>query len=303
MNENNFLQIINIGFELLVNKKGYSQKEIVNKLNVLEYKISTPAFNKIIKQQKGGKNILKIAAEGIQELIDQEIGFEFDGKNFQFKKSPGWKANIIDASPPNQQLSGRLKFYPEGRIKIEEKVAFISLAEKELIEVGVRLNTFTRYFFSRNKYEYRIHIENLLKRGVNVKLYLLAPNSSKANTYFEDRSIIFEQEKKWQSDIKEVIHKLGILDKEFQEDIFVGQFEVFLYKHIPQNHFLIVDGETPNGKMMVSHYLFGINRADCPVIRFNKKSNRRLFSTYMKSFKALAQNAVKKNFNNPLSKQ
>jgi hypothetical protein len=69
------------------------------------------------------------------------------------------------------------------------------------------------------------------------------------------------------------------------------QLEAYTYRHIPYNHFLIVDGKTRAGKMMVSHYMYGVKRADCPVVEFSKQTNHDLYRKYWKSYQDLILHA------------
>ncbi|MCB0631630.1 MAG: hypothetical protein KDD15_17920, partial [Lewinella sp.] len=87
--------------------------------------------------------------------------------------------------------------------------------------------------------------------------------------------------------------KLSKIKAELYDQPYPGSIEVYLYKNVPYNNFLIIDPESIEGRMMVSHYLYGIRRADCPVVEFSKKSNRSLYRRYLASFTAMINNAKK----------
>jgi len=59
---------------------------------------------------------------------------------------------------------------------------------------------------------------------------------------------------------------------------------------------MTVDGDSPNGKVMVSHYVYGLSRANCPVVEFSKQSNPALYDRYWDSLKKLAENARQLKF-------
>src|SRR5207237_616826 len=50
-----------------------------------------------------------------------------------------------------------------------------------------------------------------------------------------------------------------------------GSFEVYLYSHFPYCASIIVDGDDPDGRMLVSHYLYGTRRADTPHLVFGRQ--------------------------------
>jgi hypothetical protein len=287
-------RIVLSGFELLKRTKNYKQVTIVRKLKNLGFKISRPSFSNILSGKKTGSDALWTASKGIRELIGQELNFHWEGNAFAEKKAPGRKLIIVPEQPDEglrQAAAADLIFHESGRLSIAQKVAFFSSAQIEMVEFGITLNTFSSYFFSRSEEEFKVHIEALLDKGVNVKCYLLDPASNEALLYFNDRSRAIEEEKNTPEKIKEAIGRLEKVHREFAEKGYSGAFEVYAYKHIPSNYFLIVDGESLNGKMMASHYLYGERRANCPVIEFSKKDHRSLFRRYWNSYLALAKDA------------
>lgn len=290
-----FQKIIIDGFKLLKQKQRYMNKEVVGKLETLGYKISESSFTKILKEKNVGNAVLKKAYAGIVEIIESELGYRLDGPEQKFilmESSHGWAPEIIPLPDPRQlENSLGVNFYDKGRLSIQEKVEFINTAKEEVVEMGVRLRTFVDYFRSRSDHEFAEPVRNLLKRGVNFKLYILDPSSNETLLYFNDRAKVSEEEGNSVEVIKDVIMKLNKIQEELLSYSFPGKFEVYSYKHIPYNHFFIIDGETRFGKMMVSNYLYGIKRADCPVIQVSKQSNRSLYRRYFLSYKALVREA------------
>ncbi|MBI1227818.1 MAG: hypothetical protein GC192_21465 [Bacteroidetes bacterium] len=233
-------------------------------------------------------------ATTIQELIKAELDYGWIDSSYQHLASKGWKAIEIKESIPKElsiHLNKGFIFHTEGRLEIHQKVAFISNAQKEVVEFGVTLNTFASYFNSRRDGEYKTHVEELLNRGVNFKCYLLDPESNEASVYFDDRRREQDNEIINVEPIRDAIRKLANIKKTIDAKSFIGKFEVFTYKHIPYNYFMIVDGNTPNGGMMVSHYLYGIQRAKCPVWEFNKSHNHEMYRRYWESYQKLIKGA------------
>lgn len=280
------------GFELLNSNFGYTQAAILKKFKALGISVNTASFSNVLRRENVGVKTLKKVCEGMDKIIDSELGMKFDEKEYLTKDlSHDWQPIIISEGVEGEREVG-FEYFEEGRWDLKDKVEFINQAEQEVIEVGVRLNTFCNYFINRRDSEFRDHITALLERGVNVKLYMLNPLSNEALFYFKDRSIVQEREANSIEVMKEVVEKLNIIIKEYQYLDLKGSFELHFYKHLPYNHFLIVDGGTRSGKMLVSHYLYGIRRANCPVVRITKNKSRTLFKRYWESFKLLSQDAT-----------
>ena len=291
------IDIIQAGVVLLKEKQGYSQLQIVEKMEILEFIVSESALSKIVRYKEGGNKILKIAADGIQELIRREIGVEWEETKYSDAVPSNWTPNpvkIETTAPPSANPG--LAFHEDGRLTIAQKVDFISGAKQEVIEFGVVLNTFAGYFFSRNEKEFKHHVQELLAKGVNFKCYLLDPDCEETNLYFKDRAKHLPDELKSTGKIREAIEKLGKVQQQFITAGYSGAFEIFAYQHIPANYFMTVDGDSPNGKVMVSHYVYGLSRANCPVVEFSKQSNPALYDRYWDSLKKLAENARQLKF-------
>ena len=78
--------------------------------------------------------------------------------------------------------------HEEGRLSIDQKVAFMQSAQEEIIELGVGLTTFTEYFTSRRRSEFKDHVMKLLEHGVNFKCMLIDPDHRIARVYAQDRN-------------------------------------------------------------------------------------------------------------------
>lgn len=287
-------EIIQKGFELLKREKYYDQVTIVRKLKYLSYSVAEATFSNILRGKKVRETTLDLASRGLRELVEAELGLFWNGKGFVKRENPEWTPLVIKESTP-AELALALKpdfvFHAEGRLAIHKKVAFFESAQREVIEMGVTLNTFSSYFFSRNDREFKIPVERLLEKGVRYKCYLLDPASNEARIYFEDRNREQGDEIRKIETIQESIRRLERIKQEFDEAGHPGTFEIFTYKHIPYNYFMAVDGATPNGKIMASHYLYGIPRAKCPVVEFSKSESHELFRLYWNSLQKLTKGA------------
>ncbi|HMQ48858.1 MAG TPA: DUF5919 domain-containing protein [Saprospiraceae bacterium] len=290
--KDHYQKIVQDGFRLLEEQMAYSQAIVCKKMDALGMGIATATLSNIINETRAvGKESLYKAGEAMLQIVESELGYRYDEKMQAFvemSKPPDWTPLIISIDADESQLI----FHQEGRLSIPYKVAFLQKAQKEIIEFGVRLNAFSQYFITRSSHEFRDPMEALLEKGVNFKLYLLNPEHNAARFYFEDRAKVQEDEAKSIARIREVIEQLRQIQAELNLLSYRGKFEVFKYDHVPYCHFLIVDGETQNGRLMVSPYLYGIRRADCPVVEISKSSQRSLYRRYWLSFKASVEGAL-----------
>lgn len=297
--EERLRQIIIEGFQILQEEKSYKQNQIINKLRTLNSEVSTASFSNILNQKIVGSDVLQKVALGIQGIIASELGHSYQTDKFEKNGNPNWNPIIIRETSltatilENDNIMPGFVFHTEGRVAIQYKTNFIQEAQSEIIEVGTRLKTFTEYFFSRNEQEYKAHIVALLKRGVNMRFYMLDPHSQEARLYFDDRARGQEEEKDSIIEMQKVIQKIEKIHAEFAAEKYKGTFEVYYYKHLPTNHFFVVDGHLPQGKMMTSHYLYGLRRAECPVLEIDKRSQAVLFKKYFKSLQAFIKDAKK----------
>ncbi len=288
-------RIIIEGVALLKKAKRYKQVALIHKLRYLGYELSNALFSNILTNKKVGKDTLFYISEGIQKIVELELGLSWkDGAFVEFIDKKKWEPTIVPGlslQEPSLITKPGFSFHEDGRLSVQEKVEFLAGAQKEVIEFGLTLNTFVSYFISRRDTEYKSPVEQLLEKGVNFKCFLLSPECNEARLYFEDRKLIAKDELGNIEQIKKSIKKLKHLKKEFDLLGYKGSFEFFTYKHIPYNYFMAIDGSTPRGKMMVSHYIYGIPRAKCPVIEFTKKHNYSLYKKYWNALHLLTKNA------------
>lgn len=278
------------GIELLQVRSGYQQNTIIKKLQTLNVRITAPWLSVALKQRKAGFPTLKKVTEGLENLILQEHGLKYDPseKKFIEARPQNWQPQVVrETAAPDHQIT----FHPNGRVSVQEKTDFIVTATQEVIEMGIRLNSFSNYFISHSEQSYKAHIINLLQRGVHFRGYLIDPDSNEARLYFEDRAQIQSLEKDAIGGIKKAIERLNVIAADLLATPRPGKFEIYQYRHIPYAYFLAVDGALECGKMMVSPYLYGVSRANCPVMVLNKKEHTSLFIKYWESLQFMTENA------------
>ncbi|GAI94625.1 unnamed protein product, partial [marine sediment metagenome] len=122
----------------------------------------------------------------------------------------------------NQKLSFRL--HEGGRRSIDQKVAFIQTAKREIVELGITLRTFSSYFEQRAAYEFKDHILELLRRGVAFKCVAMDPDCEVAAKYAEDH-----RETELLDRIRSSLKFLKALSDEFNQQGLPGKFEIYVY--------------------------------------------------------------------------
>ena len=279
----------------------YSQRVIVTKLQVLGKSLSHSSLNKAYKgatnvvenNKRLTTNTLRAIVTGLAQIVKSELNMVYDEKDHEYKldeQDKDWCPLIIQ-SDPTTLSENTLKIYRDGRLPIPEKAAYISQAHKEVIMFGTRLNQFSRYFSERNEAEYKKHIIAALKRGVNFYCYLLDPNQQSSKFYFDDLARVSPKEKNSIEVIQTVIKDLKALQASFLSEGYKGKLHLYSYNHLPTYYLLALDPDTINGKMQISHYLYGVSRSNCPVFSFEKQSEPDLFRKYYNSFKELKKEA------------
>lgn len=289
-----YLNIIQKGFALLEEREDYSQANIIGKLATLQVTCSAALFSNIINLSKAGNPSLKAISAGIIKIVVSELGYIFDepSQTFIKQENSDWEKKVVSDSSIKSAVIEGITFHLDGRVKVEYKTAFFAEAKEEVIEIGLRLNSFTNYLTSMNATVYKNPILELLKKGINVKAYLIDPDSNEARLYFIDRGQHQPLENKGTDDVKRIIEKLVDVVTEMNDHGYPGKFHIYKYKHLPYANFFVVDGGTKKGKMIVSHYIYGVKRADGPSWEFSKQSNNHLYAIYWESVQKYIENAV-----------
>ncbi|MFK7932507.1 MAG: hypothetical protein AB8G22_03300, partial [Saprospiraceae bacterium] len=141
-------QFIQKIYQKLQRTKGYSQVQIVNKLRTLEVKISKANFNNILKNNPVGLTTLIATKAGMEKILAVECNLKFDEQagDFVVVLATETEAAVseIKEKPTNAE-DPWFNTIPhwKGRPDIAYKANFIKTAQKEVVEVGVRLNAFT----------------------------------------------------------------------------------------------------------------------------------------------------------------
>lgn len=287
-------QAISSGYALLQSEQGYTQIKTVDKLAVLGFSTKPPAFSKILNHKKVGKEILLNVYKGICALIEKELCLSIDAEG-EWQEMTNGVPQLVPL--PTQEQKQGFVFHREGRLDLHEKVDLWQSAQTKIIEFGTTLNTFTEYFVGRKGSAFKLPVQKLLEQGVDIECYLLDPDWSGTHFYFDDRGISAEGGKNGEQKIRNSLRKFQIIQTEFAQYDYRGKLSVFTYRHFPFNHFLAIDPDDKQlAQMSVSNYLYGQQRADCPVINFTRASEPLLFLRYLGSLQKLTRDAKRVDF-------
>jgi len=282
--------IIRLCYPILISR--FNHKTLVVKLQELQVETTAATLTNIkkviIEGNPGrtialGRDLLKAVARSFILIVESNWPLKYDPATHEFIKLEN-----TDPEPENtsNQAHGII-IYQDGRRSTSEKIQFIKNAKKEIIEVGIRLHTFSQYFTSRRKSEFRDHIEQLLKKGVNMKCLMMDPASEMTRLYFMDRAKALPKEAKAYEQMPQILDDLKKIKEDLNQLGHPGQFKLLTYENFPYNHYMMVDPEEDNGKLLLSSYIHGIIRADCPVMEIRKNTARVTFNTYLKSLQMI----------------
>ncbi|MEM9821749.1 MAG: hypothetical protein AAF985_11785 [Bacteroidota bacterium] len=279
---------------MLLNEDYYSQKEICEKLNTLGVNVSRASISNLRHEKRPVSQKLKRkVAKGLLELIEKEHCLRFNERKRKFVKIPKAdcqprKINIIDPrTNKSMYLKKRGYLIHDGRQNVHEIIHFYQKAKYEVIEIGIRLGNFKNHFKDQRESAFIQPLKELLEAGVNFKCYVLDPQGNMAKRYVDDRSVVQPFEKDIIDSIPKIAKELGREFDQLNRLNFKGKIQLFQYDHIPYYHASIVDGTEPHGEMMIAPYLYGLTRANTPVIQLSRKSNEVLFKKYWRSIQSL----------------
>lgn len=164
-------------------------------------------------------------------------------------------------------------FHTEGRLEIQrKKLNSLVLRKRRWLNLESRSTLLLLISIQERIVNSRTMLKHCLKKESTSSAIYWIIESNEASVYFEDRRRGQDDEIINVEPIRDTVtRRLSSIKKAIEDKGYPGKFGVFTYKHVPYNYFMIVDGGTPNGSMMVSHYIYGIPRGKCPVWEFYEK--------------------------------
>lgn len=183
-----------------------------------------------------------------------------------------WPVESASAEVAQPRLPERLRVYGNGRLPTADKLRFMNYATEEMIEFGTGLITFVGYFESLGPSEWRNPVLDMLHRGVDLRCFVLDPESPAAGAYFQLRG-----EREYQERAAGVLDRLLDIRDELNHESAAGQVSVLMYESLPAQYALAVDLGQERSAMQFSPYLPGLRRAECPVYEASRTGEPDLF--------------------------
>lgn len=307
-NENIFQE----GFKILTEEKNYSPKLILDKINACDIKLSFASLSNLnTGKRRVGDDALTNAVLGIEKILDKEFGFKYDEneKKFTFAKDENWEPKKIVVSFENEEWNKNDIVFNKGRIGFNEKIKLYENAKREIVEIGVRLNTFSNYFSEEGDENFFDPILKLLNRGVDFHCYTLNEKGRYAAPYFHDREKELKGEEDAFKSIPTIRKKLIEIFKELNTKSEKGKMHLYIYNTNPYFHAKVINGNfhprdksskerfTEEGIIYITQYLFGIPRSKSPSFTLTKKINKDVYKTYWTSIDKILNHSKKIDLN------
>ncbi len=286
--------IVQLGLTLLKESPThYTQLEVLKKIRAIDIEISESTLSNIKTGKKSvGSETLQKVADNIKTIIEAELGKVFDPKTRAFEPigETSWKSSVIpikEAEIENKNPD----FINLGRFPRNEKVALYQLAQKQIIELGIRLRTFTNYFIDESDANFKKPILDKLDDGVHFHCYVLKDNGRFAQPYFKDRDIVQKGEINAFLEMPLIKKEIVQIFKELNKQSSKGKMHLHTYDCFPYFHGTVIDGASVFGKICITQYLYGISRANSPRFQVDKKHNLEVYTAYWDSINAIISNS------------
>lgn len=291
MSESVYQKIVSQALKRLICKEGYSQMDIFQKLQQLDIGVSRASISNLWNNnRKASLPLLRKAAEGLQKIMERELCLKYDTKIASFTSIEDCVARPIifekEAVHNNTVPSYSIL---DGRLNVSDKVALYENANFEVIELGLQLRSFKSYFSAKRESAFIDPLSKKLEEGVNFKCYIADSDGSFFRRYMEDRAVTQATELDVLEEAKKTTMELRNLFLQLNRNGSKGRMELFKYNHFPYYHASISDGSTERGLLYISPYLYGVSRANAPVIKVSRKANKVLYRKYWRSIKALIE--------------
>lgn len=177
-----------------------------------------------------------------------------------------------------------------GRPSFAEKVALLEGARSEIVEIGIGLTSFARYFTEERPEQFRDPLRAHVRRGVNVKCFMVDPEYSPAISWIEEQG-----DEHYAAGADAARRTLQDEGRFYKRENYDGRLYVYNYRRVPEFWCLGVDvNDEREGRMFYASYILGRRRSENPVTQVSRSSNPKLYEVFLSSI-----NAVRNNSNEP----
>lgn len=189
----------------------------------------------------------------------------------------GWKLK--------KQLATPFQVIANGRPSLAEKLALLDNAQDEIIEIGIGLTSFARYFTGQKPEEFRDPIRRLVRRGVDVKCFALDPGHKAGVAWLAEQG-----DPDYQASAAAARKILEAEGRFYRNNDYRGTLSYYAYRRVPEFWCLGVDVEDDlNGRMFFASYLMGIPRPENPVFQLSRTSQPALYQTFLRAVREVRE--------------
>jgi len=201
------------------------------------------------------------------------------------------KNEVYEISTKESGLRNKIviPFYidEKGRLTSQEKLGYLHNARSEIIEIGIALSEFTNYLTIHRPSEFKNHVKDLLKKGVNIKCVLTDPNYM-----LEIAKLGGNVDAEYHTRVSNNLIKIKEVKRELEVEQTSGSFKIFVSKEFPLFRATCIDLNGDWGKLIISNYLPGTDKSLCPSMIFSRDSNPTMYNTYLSSINRLLKNST-----------
>ena len=170
-----------------------------------------------------------------------------------------------------------------GRPSFDEKVALLEGARKEIIEIGIGLTSFARYFTEERPERFRDPLRAHVRRGVNVKCFMADPTYEPALAWIHEQG-----DSNYVDGAKAARERLLEEGRFYKRENYDGRLHVYSYRRIPEFWCLGVDvDDEREGRMFYASYILGRRRSENPVTQVSRSSHPKLYDVFLSSVHAI----------------
>jgi class 3 adenylate cyclase len=182
-----------------------------------------------------------------------------------------------------KELATPFDLIASGRPSLSEKLALISNARSEIIEVGIGLTSFAQYFTGQKPGEFRDPIRQLVRKGVNLRCFALDFDHEPGRAWLAE-----QENPDYAEEATFARRRLEEESSLYRYEDYLGSLFYHTYRRIPEFWCLGVDVDDDlYGRMFFAPYLMGVLRSALPVAQVSRTSNPELYEKYLDSVHAL----------------
>jgi class 3 adenylate cyclase len=182
-----------------------------------------------------------------------------------------------------RQLATPYLVDPNGRPSFAEKVALVEGANNEIIEIGIGLTSFARYFTDERPERFRDPLREHVKRGVDLRCFMVDLEYEPAARWIEEQG-----DDDYVTGAQSARRILEAEGRFYKRENYDGRLRIYNYKRVPEFWCLGVDvDDQREGRMFYASYILGRRRSENPVTQVSRTSNPKLYEVFLSSIHAI----------------